>query len=117
MRIAITTTPAGLITGHAGRCRHFTIVEVEPGAAARTHVVELDEGQTFHATHVTPIALGRLDVLISQGMGDGLFKRLSAAGVKPFIVSETSCDAVVAALLAGTLVSGAPHAHGPGHHA
>jgi predicted Fe-Mo cluster-binding NifX family protein len=65
---------------------------------------------------VLPLALGRLDAFITAGMGEGLFARLQAAQVRPYITTEKSPAAAVAALLAGTLVSGAPHAHAAGHH-
>ncbi|MFZ5442334.1 MAG: NifB/NifX family molybdenum-iron cluster-binding protein [Myxococcota bacterium] len=118
MRIAITTQKANTITGHAGRCRHFTVLEVDArGEVLNRESVDLAEDETLHQAHRLPPALGPLDAFITGSMGEGLFARLQAAKVRPFITTETSPDAAVRALVAGTLVSGVPHAHHAGHHA
>lgn len=116
MRIAVTTQQPETITGHAGRCRRFTVFQAEGGQVTGKHVVEIADEQTLHHSHVLPLALGRLDAFITGGMGEGLFARLEASQIRPVITAERSPDAAVAAFLAGTLVSGAPHSHGPGHH-
>jgi predicted Fe-Mo cluster-binding NifX family protein len=117
MRIAITTqlvrSPDGSMVeqlcGHAGRCRRFTIVEARDGELSR-EVIELAEAETFHHRHELPAALGRLDVLISRTMGEGLFTTLEALGVTPFITVAPTIDQAVELVLRGEVVSAAPHA-------
>ena len=111
MRVAITTQKADTITGHAGRCRRFTVFQAVDGGITGEQVVEVPEADTLHQSHTLPAALGKLDAFITASMGEGLFARLSAVGVQPFITTETSPRAAVQALLAGTLTSAAPHAH------
>lgn len=116
MRIAVTSQNATTVTGHAGRCRRFLVFEVDGGpASAPPTVVELDETQTFHHAHQLPAALAGIDALITQGMGEGLFQRLTTLGITPVITTESSPALAVAGLVQGTLARGAPHAHGPGH--
>lgn len=111
MRIALTTQHPDTITGHAGRCRRFTVFTAVDGHITDEQVVEVPEAETLHQRHTLPAVLGALDAFITGSMGEGLFARLTAVGVRPLITTETSPRAAVQALLAGTLVSGAPHAH------
>lgn len=111
MRVAITTQKTDTITGHAGRCRRFTVFQAVDARITDEQVVEVSEAETLHQSHTLPAALGSLDAFITGSMGEGLFARLSAVGVRPFITTETSPRAAVEALLAGTLASAAPHAH------
>ena len=113
MRVALTTQKPDTITGHAGRCRRFTLFTAVDGRITDEQVVEVAEADTLHQSHTLPPALGALDAFITGSMGEGLFARLTAVGVRPFITTETSPRAAVQALLAGTLASGAPHSHPP----
>lgn len=115
MRIAVTSQNATTITGHAGRCRRFLVFEVTEGKPGATTVVDVPEAETFHQKHEVPPALAGLGALITQGMGQGLFQRLTSLGITPVITTEPSPAAAVQGFVAGTLVRGEPHAHGPGH--
>ncbi len=116
MRIAVTSQDTVTVTGHAGRCRRFLVFEVTDGRVAEPTTVEIDEAQTFHGSHEVPAALQGIGALITGGMGEGLFNRLTTIGVTPVVTTEPSPRAAVTAFVAGTLVAGAPHAHGPNHH-
>ena len=111
MRVALTTQKPDTLTGHAGRCRRLTVFTAVDGRITDEQVVEVPEAETLHQSHTLPAALGALDAFITGSMGEGLFARLTAVGVRPFITSEPSPRAAVQALLAGTLTSAAPHAH------
>jgi predicted Fe-Mo cluster-binding NifX family protein len=115
MRIAVTSQNHQAVTGHAGRCRKFLIFEVDGGYIQRRTPLELEESQTFHGDHQLPPPLEGIHALITGGMGEGLFNRLTTLGITPCITSETYPEAAVLAFAAGKLASEPPHSHGPGH--
>lgn len=106
MQIAISSQNRKTITGHAGKCRNFWIYTVECGQVKGRHLVELPLEQSFHASHhefATPLA--DINVLITGGMGNGLYLRLKSQGVLPIVTAEENPDEAVRAFLEGTLTA------------
>ena len=117
MKIAVTSKDGLSVSGHAGHCKGFLVYEVEGTRIGARTRVELSAAQTLHASnHHLPESLGGISVLVSGGMGTGLSNKLLEVGVEPVVTSELDPDRAVAALLAGTLAKGAPHAHGEAGH-
>jgi predicted Fe-Mo cluster-binding NifX family protein len=104
MKIAITSQNRKEVTGHAGQCRNFWIVELEERKVANRTLVELGREETFHGTGSGfPPALQGVDVLVSGGMGPGLRQRLAARGITAIVTTETDVERAIAGVLAGTL--------------
>jgi predicted Fe-Mo cluster-binding NifX family protein len=117
MKVAVTSKDGQSISGHAGHCKGFLVYEVEAGQVSGPTRVELQAAETLHASeHRLPEALGAIKVLISGGMGNGLFTKLKEAGVEPIVTAEVDPKRALSALLAGTLSVLAPHTHGDCHH-
>ena len=104
MKIAITSQNRKTITEHAGKCRKFWIYEVEQGIVATKNLIELPIEQSLHASNheVTPALVG-INVLISGGMGAGLFRRLMQQGIQPVITPEENLDQALSDFLANKL--------------
>jgi predicted Fe-Mo cluster-binding NifX family protein len=104
MKIAISSQNRKQITGHAGQCRNFWVVELDEGSVTNRTLVELGREETFHGTGSGfPQALQGIDVLVSGGMGPGLRQRLAARGITAIVTTETDVEQAIAGVLAGTL--------------
>ncbi len=109
MKIAVASQNRREITKHTGRCRKFWIYEVETGTVIDKTMLELSKEQSFHDS--SPHELSPLDsvqVLISGGMGSGLFRRLQAKGINALITREEDPDQAVSDFLDGKLKSESP---------
>lgn len=124
MKIAVASQNRQQVTGHAGQCRRFWIVEIADQAVVGRVLVELEREETFHATGGgLPPALQGIDRLIAGGMGPGLRQRLAARGIAAIVTAETDVDKAIAGVLAGTLTDDAAahdaaagcHEHGHEH--
>ena len=68
MKIAVASQNRQQVTGHAGQCRRFWIVEIADQAVVGRVLVELEREETFHATGGgLPPALQGIDRLIAGG--------------------------------------------------
>jgi len=115
MKIAVTSQNRRTVTSHAGRCRRFWIYAVEEGAVAGRELLDLPREQSFHESRARdPHPLDGIDALISQGMGEGLIRRLAGMGARGYLTDESDPDGAVRLLLDGLLTEGAGHADG-GH--
>lgn len=104
MQIAVTSQNRKTVTEHAGKCRKFWIYQIEQGEVADKRLAELPIEQSFHANHHgLPEPLAAINVLISGGMGAGLYQRLIQQGVQPVITVEENPDQAVSDFLANTL--------------
>lgn len=105
MKIAVASQNRQQVTGHAGQCRRFWIVEIADQAVVGRALIELEREETFHATGGGgfPQALQGIDRLIAGGMGPGLRQRLAARGIAAIVTTETDVDKAIAGVLAGTL--------------
>lgn len=122
MQIAISSQNRRRITGHAGKCRNFWIYDIERGAVAGKRLIELPIEQSFHASHDQFAApLADINVLITGGLGNGLYLRLKRHGILAIVTDETDPDAAVQALLENRLLPLAVvpnndcHTHGHAH--
>jgi predicted Fe-Mo cluster-binding NifX family protein len=112
MKIAITSQNKHEITGHAGKCRKFWIYDITDNKIGQKTLLELPKEQSFHeSSPQLPHPLDDVQVLITGGMGTGLFRRLEMKNITGIVTSEKEPDKAIMAYLAGTLEQGAPHTH------
>lgn len=112
MKIAIACHNGKEISDHTGRCRRFLIYKITREKVTARNLLELTKEQTFHEHHGRDFhPMEDIQVLISRGMGPGLYHRLEADGVDVFITEETDPELALMKYLAGTLESGEPHEH------
>ena len=117
MQIAISSQNRRSITGHAGKCRNFWIYEISAGQVTGKQLIELERTQSLHeSAHCLAEPLSGINVLISGGMGEGLYRRLLAQGIQPLLTEQTDPDASVAAFLEGQLTDSAALRHAACHH-
>lgn len=112
MKIAVAFHNKKNVTGHTGRCRRFLIYDIDQNEITDKHMLEIDKYQTFHENHdPSNQPLGKVDVLITGGMGMGLVRRLQAMGIEPIITTETDPERSVLLYLAGELPIEQPDPH------
>lgn len=119
MRIAVTSQNYRTITGHAGKTRRFLIYESQ-GQESPVEVERLDlpTDLSLHEYHGEdhPLFQQGLDVLITQGAGQGFVQRLGRHGITVLVTSESDPLAAAAKVGAGLpLAPGLPHEHSHGH--
>jgi predicted Fe-Mo cluster-binding NifX family protein len=115
MKIAVTSQNRKNVTEHAGRCRKFWIFTVDGDAITERQLLELPKEQSFHdSSPHEPHPLDEMDVLISGGMGQGLFGRLERKGIKGVVTNENDPETAVRSYLDGALGTEPPcsHRHG-----
>lgn len=104
MKIAVSSQNRKTITGHAGKCRKFWVYEVDGRQVVNRTLMELPLAQSFRACAPGSFhPLDEVNVLITGGMGTGLYYRLRQKGVLAVSTTETDPDRAVAAWLEGTL--------------
>lgn len=134
MKIAVSSQNFRTVTGHAGRARRFLIFDVQPGAEpALIERLDLPRELAMHdfdGAGAHP--LDDIEVLLSQGFGDGFARRMARRGILAIATDQTDPVAAVQAYVAGmgteegTSPSGATcacghgagrerHGHGPHH--
>lgn len=112
MHIAVTSQNRHSITGHAGKCRKFWVYDIEQGSVKSKQLLELPITTTLHAQHhALPEPLAGINVLISGGMGAGLYHRLTQSGILPVITVEENPDKAIADFLANALKRLPPQSH------
>nr|VFJ54822.1 MAG: Predicted Fe-Mo cluster-binding protein, NifX family [Candidatus Kentron sp. FW] len=124
MKIAITSQNRREITGHTGMCRKFWIYDVAEDPSEEKiqgkKLLELPKEQSLHEHRGNshPV-LDNIQVLISAGMGEGMWRRLAGLGIRAIVTRETDPDKAVQALLDGSLVEEtagcSDHHHEHGH--
>ena len=91
MKIAVTSQNFRTGTGHAGRARRFLIYNAEPGAepalAARLDLPKELAMHEFHGAGAHPI--DGVDVILSQGFGEGFARRMARRGIAAFATDTT----------------------------
>lgn len=131
MKIAIVTNDSRSISAHFGRARNYLVLTVEQGAVVAREVRE-KPAHSHHDHHDdhdhdapgANIALADTapdpatidprhgnaahliadcEVVLSRGMGNGMYANLERAGVRPVLTKIVLIDEAVAAFLAGTL--------------
>jgi predicted Fe-Mo cluster-binding NifX family protein len=100
MKIAVTYDN-GQIFQHFGRTQQFKVYEIENKAVVSAEVVDTN-GQG-HGALAAILENLHVDALICGGIGGGAQMALAEAGIGLFGGVSGSCDAAIAALLAGNL--------------
>lgn len=105
MKVAITSQNLRQVTGHAGLCRRFMLFDVQEHEITLLKPIELTREQTFHELQGRePHPLDGVEVLISGGMGQGLFMKLVQLGIQPIVTQETDPLRAVQGLRDGSLL-------------
>jgi predicted Fe-Mo cluster-binding NifX family protein len=129
MKIAVTSQNFRTVTGHAGRARRFLIYDAEPGAEpVEASRLDLPKELAMHEFHGTgPHPIDDVDVILSQGFGDGFARRMAKRGIAAFETDRTDPIEAVKAYLerpqreteprvAASCGGGLGHAHAHRHH-
>lgn len=117
MRIAVTYEN-GEVFAHFGHTEQFALYEIEDGKAVQKRIVDT-EG-SGHGALAGLLRDLKVDTLICGGIGGGARRALDEAGIRLFGGVTGDADAVVQALLDGSLdfdpsVLCSRHGHGAGH--
>ena len=113
MRIAVTTEN-GVISGHFGHAKNFSVFTVENGKIASRE--ELDT-QGNHCESMPAFIKGNnIDVVITAGMGQGAVNGLASVGIQAFSGVQGNPEEAVNNFLAGKLVSAGANCAGHGDH-
>lgn len=129
MKIAVTSQNFRSVTGHAGRARRFLIYEAQPGAdPVEVSRLDLPKEMAMHDFHAAgPHPVDGVDVILSQGFGEGYAQRMAKRGIIAVSTDETDPLAAVKGYLAlrqsgadlplnATCGCGHGHGHSHGHH-
>ncbi len=81
MKIAITSQNKKHITGHAGKCRKFWLLEVIDDEVVTKTLIELPKEASIRESGQLPEALNGIDKFITSGMGEGMQRRLQSLGI------------------------------------
>ena len=104
MLIAVASQDKRHITGHAGRCRKFLIYKVDNAQILSKDLLEFPEELSFHQTSPEdPHPLDEVAVLMTNGMGKGLARRLANKGIMSVITTRKEPDSAVIDFLKGRL--------------
>lgn len=102
MKIALASQNRHSITAHAGKCRHFFIVDTEERGTRKS--VELGLSQILRIWQGEgPHPLDGVDVLIAGSIGFGVVEKLAQRGIRALATRECDLDQIVVRFLAGTL--------------
>jgi predicted Fe-Mo cluster-binding NifX family protein len=125
MKVAVTSQNFRTVTGHAGRARRFLIYDVGPeGEPVEVDRLDLPKELAMHdfrgdGAH----PLDGVDVIVSEGFGDGIARRMAMRGIVAVTTEKTDpVDAVKAYLAQAETASHTPAAAmcgcggGHGHH-
>ena len=137
MKIAVTSQNFRTVTGHAGRARRFLIYDTEAGGEPSGEPIEvarldLPKELAMHEFHgaggAGPHPIDGVDVILSQGFGDGFARRMAQRGIAVFATDKTDPVEAVKAYLATAQAKpeapaapsrgcghGHAHEHGHGH--
>lgn len=102
---------------HFGKCPSFLLLDVEDGIIARRTM--LDANGSGHGALVTLLAEANVDTLICGGIGQGARNALEEAGISLISGAKGNVEAVINALIEGTLAddpSGMCNHHHEGEH-
>lgn len=127
MKIAVTSQNFRSVTGHAGRARRFLIYEAQQGAdPVEVGRLDLPKEMAMHDFHgAGPHPVDGVDVILSQGFGEGYAQRMAKRGIITVTTDETDPLAAVKGYMAlrqggaevpSNATCGCGHGHGHGHH-
>ncbi len=81
MKIAITSQNKKHITGHAGKCRKFWLLEIIDNEVTAKDLIELPKEDSIRARGQLPDDLQGVDRFITSGMGEGMQRRLQSLDI------------------------------------
>jgi len=94
MKIAVSSADGRTISGHAGLCPEYLIIELNKDQTVRQKVIKLDKEQflknvkdklSMHPEH----PLFGIDAFVTQGLGENLHNMLSEDGIQVFKTNES----------------------------
>ena len=100
MRVAVTYDN-GNVFGHFGRTEQFKVYDIEDGKIVSSKILNTNGEGCGALAGILKIA--DVDALICGGIGGGAQMALEEAGIRLYAGASGSTDAVVDALIAGTL--------------
>jgi predicted Fe-Mo cluster-binding NifX family protein len=100
MRVAVTYDN-GNVFGHFGRTEQFKVYDIEDGKVVDSQILGTNGEGCGALAGILNIA--KVDALICGGIGGGAQRALQEAGIKLYAGASGNTDAVVEALIAGTL--------------
>jgi predicted Fe-Mo cluster-binding NifX family protein len=131
MKIAAVTNDGTSISAHFGKARSYAVMTVEDGAITHREMRDKDKCSHSHHDHdhhdqpsgvvatvgtgqaapapprdthaVAVEAIADCDVVLSRGMGRGMYTNLARANIRPVLTDMADIDKAVAAYLAGSL--------------
>lgn len=126
MKIAAVSNDGTTINAHFGKARSFVVLTVEDGRVVGQEMRQKDQCSHGHHDHshdtVQTVAVGNApasvsadphvqamaaiadcDVVLSRGMGRGMYANLQRAGIRTVLTDVPDVQEAVAAFLAGTL--------------
>lgn len=113
MKIAVATEN-NYVSGHFGKCRQFTVYEVE-GKKILGQAV-LDTTEHGHGLLPAYLASKGVGTVIAGGMGDGARQNLISLGISVVTVAGGTVGEVVQQYLDGSLEVNEGGCHGHSHH-
>lgn len=107
--IALTCQNRKEVSGHAGRCTHFFIYEIDETEIVSKKLIELSKEKVLHEAFHNPELASQphpifdVDIFLVGGIGMGAINKLKKHGVATYIIRESNPDTAVEKFLAGTL--------------
>jgi predicted Fe-Mo cluster-binding NifX family protein len=91
MKIAVTSQNFRSVTGHAGRARRFLVYDVPPsGEPVQIDQLDLPKELAMHDFQGPgPHPLDSVDVILTQGFGEGFARRMAMRGIKAVATEES----------------------------
>lgn len=117
MRVAVTYDN-GNVFEHFGKTEQFKVYDIEDGKVVGTQILDTNGEGCGALAGILNTA--NIDALVCGGIGGGAVNAVQAAGIKLYAGASGDTDAVVEALIAGTLEANGEancnhHEHGEGH--
>jgi predicted Fe-Mo cluster-binding NifX family protein len=116
MKIAFTSQNFRTITGHAGKCNRFLILEQADGELREAARIDLPKEMAFHSFAGGAHPVDGCAVLVTQSCGAGFVHKLAARNIRVLVTGETDPWKAAAALLRGVALPPPDSDHGHDHH-
>jgi predicted Fe-Mo cluster-binding NifX family protein len=102
MRIALASQNRRSLTAHAGKCRHFFLVDTTTPGMAQS--LELSPAQVLHVwPGEGPHPLEGIELLVAASIGSGVVEKLSRRGIRALATPERELSRIVEKLLDNSL--------------
>jgi predicted Fe-Mo cluster-binding NifX family protein len=113
-KIAVSSQNKKTITGHAGKCLHFFIYNVNSEGNFEKESLTLEKDNSLHEgihgiNRAHPIF--DMDILLTLSIGSGAIQKLATKGVTAYNIQENDPDMAIKLLIEGTLKVYSNHSH------